>query len=268
MIRRQRRIANDGKLREPVVMEVEHRARVPRNDGRDRLHESGAATCRRACSTPAACSISFRRKIRLPGTTLNGPEFAIFNTNTSLARVNFINSIVNGTISSGTKLDFTPVINAGTPDQMVDWLNTLFLHGTMSSQMKTEHFDGDERGEQTDTTNQAKVGDLSGDFVVAVSGAEVSTIKMREGALQRVPTLACRVSCVEIESQPRRRGGMSHDASLTKRLHAAGVLLGGDGVAGRRLEQVRIGERAGAGDDGLQGAGVHLSCLAETIRTT
>jgi hypothetical protein len=88
---------------------------------------------------------------------LNGPEFAIFNTNTSLARVNFINSIVNGTISSGTKLDFTLVINAGTTDQMVDWLNTLFLHGAMSSQMKQSILTAMSAVGSTDTMNQAKV---------------------------------------------------------------------------------------------------------------
>jgi hypothetical protein len=72
----------------------------------------------------------------IPQTTVNGPEFAIFNTNTSLARVNFINSIVYGNISGNTKLDLSPVITAGTPDQMVALLNTLLLHGTMSDSMK------------------------------------------------------------------------------------------------------------------------------------
>jgi hypothetical protein len=72
----------------------------------------------------------------IAGTTLNGPEFAIFNTNTALARANFVNSIVYGTISSGTTVDFTPVINAGTQDAMVDYLNTYLLHGAMSSQAK------------------------------------------------------------------------------------------------------------------------------------
>ena len=72
----------------------------------------------------------------IAGTTLNGPEFAIFNTNTALARANFGNTIVNGAIGSGTKVDFTSVINAGTQDAMVDYLNTYLLHGTMSSQGK------------------------------------------------------------------------------------------------------------------------------------
>jgi hypothetical protein len=72
----------------------------------------------------------------IPQTTLNGPEFAIFNTNTSLARVNFINSAVYGGFNTTAKLDFSPVVNAGTPDQMVAWLNNLLLHGTMSDPTK------------------------------------------------------------------------------------------------------------------------------------
>jgi hypothetical protein len=72
----------------------------------------------------------------IPQTTLNGPEFAIYDTNTSIARVNYIQSIIIGQISSTTKVDLSPVVNAGTPDQMVAWLNTLFLHGTMSDDYK------------------------------------------------------------------------------------------------------------------------------------
>ena len=113
----------------------------------------------------------------IAGTTLNGPEFAIFNTNTALSRVNFRRTLsCMERSAAATKVDFTPVVNAGTPDQMVDWLNTYLLHGTMSSQMKTERCDGGECGEYDDTKKQAKDGDLSGDFVVAVSGAEVGGV--------------------------------------------------------------------------------------------
>ena len=91
----------------------------------------------------------------IPGTTLNGPEFAILNTNTSLARVNFINTMVYGSIS-GTKLDQTPVINAGTPDQMIAWLDTLFLHNTMSDSMKQTILTAVNAVNTTDTKNQAR----------------------------------------------------------------------------------------------------------------
>jgi hypothetical protein len=47
-------------------------------------------------------------------------------------------------------------MNAGTPDQMVDWLNTQFLHGTMSSQMKQSVLTAVNAVSTTDTKNQAK----------------------------------------------------------------------------------------------------------------
>jgi hypothetical protein len=92
----------------------------------------------------------------IPQTALNGPEFAIFNTNTSLARVNFVNSIVYGQLSGTTKLDFSPVISAGTPDQMVAWLDTQLLHGTMSDSMKQSILTAVNANGSTDTNNQAK----------------------------------------------------------------------------------------------------------------
>jgi uncharacterized protein (DUF1800 family) len=127
--------ASDAKLREPVVMEASvARAFHATTDGTGFTNYSNSLS--QSLFNSGSVFNFFPPTFSIPGTTLNGPEFAIFNTNTSLARVNYINSIVNGTISSGTKLDFTPVANAGTPDQMVDWLNALLLHGTMSSQMR------------------------------------------------------------------------------------------------------------------------------------
>jgi uncharacterized protein (DUF1800 family) len=147
--------AGDGKLREPVVM----MASIARA-----FHATTNGTGFTGWSSGLSQSLFnsgsvfnfFPPENLIAGTTLNGPEFAIFNTNTSLARVNFIHSIVYGTISSGTKVDFTPVINAGTTDQMVDWLNTLFLHGTMSSQMKQSILTAMGAVGSTDTMNQAK----------------------------------------------------------------------------------------------------------------
>ena len=148
--------ANDGKLREPVVMEASiARAFHASTDGTG--FTGWSSTLSQSLFNSGSVFNFFPPTNPIAGTTLNGPEFAIFNTNTSLARVNFINSIVNGTISSGTKLNFAPVINAGTTDQMVDWLNTLFLHGTMSSQMKQSILTAMSAVGSTDTMNQAKV---------------------------------------------------------------------------------------------------------------
>jgi uncharacterized protein (DUF1800 family) len=125
----------DGKLREPIVMMVSiARAFHAASDGSG-FESKGAGMSQDIFNSGSVFNF-FPPDNLIPQTTQNGPEFAIFNTNTSLARVNFINSIVYGTISGGTKLDFSPVTTAGTPDQMVAWLNNLFLHGTMSDSMK------------------------------------------------------------------------------------------------------------------------------------
>jgi uncharacterized protein (DUF1800 family) len=148
-------VATDGKLREPVVMEVAvARAFGATTDG------SGFTNLSSSMSQNLFNSGSvfnfFPPENLIPQTTLNGPEFAIFNTNTSLARVNFINSIVYGQISGGTILDFSPVVTASTPDQMVAWLDTQLLHGTISDSMKQSILTAVNAASGTDTSKQAK----------------------------------------------------------------------------------------------------------------
>ena len=145
----------DGKLREPIVMMVSvARAFNGTSDGSGFTGWGG--NMGQSLFNSGSVFNFFPPQNLIPGSTLNGPEFAIFNTVTALSRVNFINSIVYGQISSGTKLDFTPVINAGTPDQMVEWLNALLLHGSMSSQMKQSIVTAMSALSPTDTKNQAK----------------------------------------------------------------------------------------------------------------
>lgn len=125
----------DGKLREPIVMEVSlARAFHVQSDGSG-FTGKGSSMSQSVFYSPSVFNF-FPPVSPIAGTTLNGPEFAIFNTATSLSRANFINSMVYSNISSNTKFDFTPVSTAGTPDQMLAWLNTMFLHGTMPDQMK------------------------------------------------------------------------------------------------------------------------------------
>jgi uncharacterized protein (DUF1800 family) len=148
-------VATDGKLREPVVMEVSvAKAFSATTDGTGFTSWSGDMS-QGLFNSPSVFNF-FPPSRLIPQTTLNGPEFAIFNTNTSLARINFINSIVYGQISSATSLNFSPVINAGTPDQMVAWLDTQLLHGTMSDSMKQSILTAINAVSSTDTSNQAK----------------------------------------------------------------------------------------------------------------
>ena len=148
-------VANDGKLREPVVMEVSiARAFHAATDGTG--FTGNASSMSENLFNSGSVFNFFPPQFLIPQTTLNGPEFAIFDTNTSLNRVNFVNSIVYGQISANTKLDYAPVINAGTPDQMVAWLNTQLLHGTLSDTDKQSILTAVNAVSATDLKNQAK----------------------------------------------------------------------------------------------------------------
>jgi uncharacterized protein (DUF1800 family) len=148
-------VASDGKLREPVVMVASiARAFHATTDGTG-FEYFGSTMSQDLFNSPSTFNF-FPPQSLIPQTTLNGPEFAIFNTSTSLARVNFINSAVYGQISGATKLDFTPVTSAGTTEQMAAWLNTLFLHGTMSGDMQSSISTALGALSPTDTKNQAR----------------------------------------------------------------------------------------------------------------
>jgi uncharacterized protein (DUF1800 family) len=79
----------------------------------------------------------------VPGTAgVRGPEFALLSTSTALRRLNFVNTMVFSRIAAsanaptGTSLDLTPLLPlAATPGALVDSLNDLLLHGTMSTEM-------------------------------------------------------------------------------------------------------------------------------------
>jgi len=80
----------------------------------------------------------------IPGTNgVRGPEFALYTTSTALRRANFANTIIFATIPvsanapNGTSIDVSPLTAlAGNPDVLLDDLNELLLHGTMSTAMR------------------------------------------------------------------------------------------------------------------------------------
>jgi uncharacterized protein (DUF1800 family) len=79
----------------------------------------------------------------VPGTGgLHGPEFGLFSTSTALRRANFVNTIVFSGIAVsanapfGTSTDLTPLLPlAASPTDLVDALDDLLLHGSMSIEM-------------------------------------------------------------------------------------------------------------------------------------
>ena len=76
---------------------------------------------------------------------LLGPEFGLMNSQTSLKRANFVNQMTiwggiapdGGDTTYGTSLDFAELqLLAANPDNLVDRLNRLMLHGTMSDELR------------------------------------------------------------------------------------------------------------------------------------
>ncbi len=80
----------------------------------------------------------------VPGTTLNAPEFQLFNTSSAISRTNFLYLLIfegvtpNATDSlRGTSLDITEAVpfaeNDLSGNQLLDYLNTKMMHGTLSA---------------------------------------------------------------------------------------------------------------------------------------
>ena len=82
----------------------------------------------------------------VPGTNALGPEFAIQNTSSALARANFANTLAfsaaippDPTVygATGTQIDWAPwAALAGNPAALVDRLDRLLTHGTLSAAAK------------------------------------------------------------------------------------------------------------------------------------
>ena len=68
-----------------------------------------------------------------PARNLRGPEFQIFNSSTAISRANFVNDAVYGKIGQSMTPDLSYYLTvASNPDQLVDTLSTVMMHGQMS----------------------------------------------------------------------------------------------------------------------------------------
>jgi uncharacterized protein (DUF1800 family) len=142
-----------GKLREPVQFLTNVlRAFNAQSDGvLDSLNVGGSAIgsadmSQDVFNAPSVFSF-YPPTARVPGEQgVLGPQFALFSSLTSLRRSNFVNRVIFSTIPAappnrptGTSIDlssWTPL--ASNPDQLVDALNMLLLHGTISDDMRGE----------------------------------------------------------------------------------------------------------------------------------
>ncbi len=141
---------NYGKLREPVLFITGLlRAFNATSDGvLDALTVGGSAIGSAEMSQDVFNAPSvfnfFPPTARVPGENgVLGPGFAIFSSLTSLRRANFVNRVLFSTIPvsqnrpTGTSIDLSPWDPlANDPNQLIDALNSLLLHGTMSAEMR------------------------------------------------------------------------------------------------------------------------------------
>jgi uncharacterized protein (DUF1800 family) len=128
--------ATDGHLREPILYIAGIlRAFGATSDGAGPVN-SATSMSEAPLDAPSVFNF-FPPDFNIPGTNLLGPEFDIDTSALALVRANFVNSFVYGSIGAGTNVDFTTYANlAANPDaggQLLDSLNTLLVHGAMSS---------------------------------------------------------------------------------------------------------------------------------------
>jgi len=143
-------LPNYGKLREPVQFITNVlRAFNAQSDGvLDSLNVGGSAIGsadmnQDVFNAPSVFSF-YPPTARVPGESVLGPQFVLFSSLTSLRRDNFINRVIFSTIPaappnrpSGTAIDLSAWVPlANDPNNLIETLNALLLHGTMSDDMR------------------------------------------------------------------------------------------------------------------------------------
>jgi uncharacterized protein (DUF1800 family) len=124
--------SSDGHLKEPVLFMLNLlRAMNATSDGSN-LDNYASNMKEEPFESPTVFNF-YPPDNAIPGTTLLGPEFRIFNSTTSVARINFVNSLVYNNVGSNTKTDISSYVGlAPNPGELVDSLASVLLHGQIS----------------------------------------------------------------------------------------------------------------------------------------
>lgn len=130
-------VATDGHLQEPILYMAGVLRGLGANTGASSLAYQGGTMGQDALNSPSVFNF-YSPDYVIPQTKMYGPEFQILTTSTALYRVNWTYDLVFGQINADTTVDFTSwVAQVSNPSGLVDSLNALLLHGTMSADMKT-----------------------------------------------------------------------------------------------------------------------------------
>ncbi len=129
--------ASDGHLREPLLhMMTVMRALNATTDGSNLMYY--ASDMRQNPFDPTTVFNFYPPNYQVQGTQLLGPEFKIFNSSTSISRINFVNDLVYGSVSQGTKTNISPYVGvASDVNKLLDLVSLNMLHGQMSGGMRS-----------------------------------------------------------------------------------------------------------------------------------
>ncbi len=129
--------ASDGKLKEPVLFITNLlRAMNGVSDGGS-LSDRADDMKQPPFFSPTVFNFYHPDHI-VEGTNLIGPEFEIFDTSTDIARINFVNTLVYGSVSGTTTVDLTGYVPlAANPDQLVTAVAAVMMHGQVSDNMRS-----------------------------------------------------------------------------------------------------------------------------------
>jgi uncharacterized protein (DUF1800 family)/plastocyanin len=124
--------ASDGHLKEPVLLMMNLlRATNATSDGAN-LQNCASDMKEEPFESPTVFNF-YPPDNGIPGTTLLGPEFRIFNSTTAISRINFVNDLVYGSVGSTTKTDISAYVAlASNPPELVDSLSNVLTHGPLS----------------------------------------------------------------------------------------------------------------------------------------
>lgn len=132
---------NDGHLKEPVLLMTNlFRAMNARSSGDGA--NAYAINMKQEPLNPPSVFNYYHPTFQISNSNLLGPEFELFNSSTTITRVNFVNDAVYKTIGKSMSVDLTYYLTlASTPDQLVDRMGEIMMSGQMSPQMRSEIID-------------------------------------------------------------------------------------------------------------------------------
>lgn len=130
-------LPTDGHLREPLLhMMTMMRAVNTTTDGANLMYY--ADNMKQQPFVPTTVFNFYPPNFEIPDTQLLGPEFKILNSSTDIARINFVNDLVYGSVSNTTKTDISAYVGvAGDVNKLLDMVSLNMLHGQMSDGMRS-----------------------------------------------------------------------------------------------------------------------------------